>query len=344
MDNGRVQWQRADLYGCPNCKRRSRGGLCRCGYNVRPETVHYYGEHPAASMPSDVYFWSLRTKINAVYRYLFFTRTCAFQVLYMLLVVLFHGIAVHDGLHVLLMAEPHGSHLNCMFALLFTNLMVYIVCCHSDPGELAAEGAAARLMQHSLDAHPFDGTLYLPGVVCSTCNIVKPARSKHCRVYNRCVYKFDHYCVWIGNCVGGLNRRYFLALLLSLNAMTIHGVWGICKVFSAIVTVYHINTTSGTYHLIEVFFTYYPRLVILLIALVNLVIITCGFTVYHLMLAATNQTLNERYKRYYLSKSQQNATPAATLINYYDRGILLNLLEEFFPLRRARFLHKQKTT
>jgi len=71
-------------------------------------------------------------------------------------------------------------------------------------------------------------------------------------VYNKCVYKFDHYCVWIGNCVGGLNRRYFLALLLSLNAMTIHGVWGICKVFSAIVAVYHINTTSGTFHLIEV--------------------------------------------------------------------------------------------
>lgn len=213
----------------------------------------------------------------------------------------------------------------------------------SDPGELAAEGAAGRLMQHGLAAHPYDGTLYLPGVVCSTCNIVKPARSKHCRVYNRCVYKFDHYCVWIGNCVGGLNHRYFLALLLSLSAMSIHGLWGICKVFSAVVTVYHINTTSGTYHLIKIFVTYYPRLVILLIALVILVVITCAYTAYHFMLAATNQTVNERYKRYCLSKAQ-HSTAALTHINCYDRGILLNLLEEFFPLQYAWFPHKYKTT
>jgi len=65
------------------------------------------------------------------------------------------------------------------------------------------------------------------------------------------VYKFDHYCVWIGNCIGGLNHRYFLALLISISAMCIHGVWGIVKVFTAIITVYQIRTT-GTVHLIKV--------------------------------------------------------------------------------------------
>jgi len=91
---------------------------------------------------------------------------------------------------------------------------------------------------------------------------------------------------------------------------------------------------------LQTFFSYYPRLVILLVALVSLVVITCAFTAYHLMLAATNQTVNERYKRYYVSKAQHSAT----CTNCYDRGILLNLFEEFFPSRHARFLHKQKAT
>jgi len=70
-------------------------------------------------------------------------------------------------------------------------------------------------------------------------------------VYNRCVYKFDHYCVWIGNCIGGLNHHYFVALLLSLAAMCCHGVWGIIKVFSAVISVHHINTAE-TYQLMKV--------------------------------------------------------------------------------------------
>jgi len=58
MDNGRVQWQRADLYVCPNCKRRSRGGPCRCGCNVTPETVHYYDKCPV-ELAYYIFFLSL---------------------------------------------------------------------------------------------------------------------------------------------------------------------------------------------------------------------------------------------------------------------------------------------
>jgi hypothetical protein len=40
-------------------------------------------------------------------------------------------------------------------------------------------------------------------------------RSRHCRACDRCVEDFDHHCMWINNCVGGLNYRAFLAMILS---------------------------------------------------------------------------------------------------------------------------------
>jgi len=142
-------------------------------------------------------FWQLLYMHASVLSLLFFSRTfyivfcrcrtCIFQVLYMLLVVVFHAVAIYDGLEVVLMADPQGHHLRWVFVLLFTNLLLYIVCCHSNPGDLADDGCAGQLLQQSFVTYPYDGVLYQPGVVCSTCNIVRPARSKHCsKCYSYC--------------------------------------------------------------------------------------------------------------------------------------------------------------
>lgn len=50
--------------------------------------------------------------------------------------------------------------------------------------------------------------------ICSTCQIRKSVRSKHCRVTNRCIVRFDHYCAWIINSVGIKNHLRFLVMLL----------------------------------------------------------------------------------------------------------------------------------
>ena len=76
-----------------------------------------------------------------------------------------------------------------------------------------------------LRLYPFDYVLFKPGKLCPSCLFLKPARSKHCSICQKCVAKQDHHCVWIMNCVGKGNYGYFIALLFSLSVMLTYGAY-----------------------------------------------------------------------------------------------------------------------
>ena len=52
--------------------------------------------------------------------------------------------------------------------------------------------------------------------LCHSCHIVKPPRSKHCRIMRRCVLVYDHYCPFVGNTIGMYNHAYFYMFLNSI--------------------------------------------------------------------------------------------------------------------------------
>ena len=51
---------------------------------------------------------------------------------------------------------------------------------------------------------------------CKECLILQPYRTKHCKICNMCVAKYDHHCPWIGGCVGEKNIGMFILMILSM--------------------------------------------------------------------------------------------------------------------------------
>jgi hypothetical protein len=79
----------------------------------------------------------------------------------------------------------------------------------------------AEQMRH----YPYDRVLYHPGFMCSTCKLPKPPRSKHCSICKTCVSRMDHHCIWVNNCLGRGNYKWFLALLLSTGILIAYGAY-----------------------------------------------------------------------------------------------------------------------
>ena len=49
---------------------------------------------------------------------------------------------------------------------------------------------------------------------CETCQIMRPPGASHCSECDNCVMGFDHHCLFISNCVGKRNRKYFVLFLV----------------------------------------------------------------------------------------------------------------------------------
>ncbi|XP_044017780.1 putative uncharacterized protein DDB_G0292292 [Aphidius gifuensis] len=52
---------------------------------------------------------------------------------------------------------------------------------------------------------------------CHLCNITisSEKKTKHCSVCNKCIDNFDHHCMWLNNCIGKRNYKFFIICIVS---------------------------------------------------------------------------------------------------------------------------------
>lgn len=89
------------------------------------------------------------------------------------------------------------------------HLICHIVTCSIDP-------AVDSVRINKYPKKRFDSTKHQHAIesnYCNICQVEVHPHSKHCRHCNKCIYEFDHHCVWLNNCIGSRNYRWFLCTL-----------------------------------------------------------------------------------------------------------------------------------
>ncbi|KAJ6962608.1 protein S-acyltransferase 14 isoform X1 [Populus alba x Populus x berolinensis] len=148
---------------------------------------------------------------------------------------------------------------------------------------LAHEGTGLDLNQSAMLGEPANPRTR----VCRKCNWFKPPRCHHCSVCRRCILKMDHHCVWVVNCVGALNYKYFLLFLFYTFLVTTLVTSSLLPQFIAFFTDGEKNGTPET--LVATFVAFVLNL--------SFALSIMGFLIMHISLVLGNTTTIEAFEK-----------------------------------------------
>lgn len=120
--------------------------------------------------------------------HLLFERHPLMQIFYLFL--FFGGLYcfVRDGWPYLYSARYTSPvHIVTSWISIVITIYMFTMACVTDPGYISKKNVKELCKQRK-----FDGVIFKSDVMCRTCGIEKPARSKHCSLCGRCVDRHDH--------------------------------------------------------------------------------------------------------------------------------------------------------
>lgn len=159
---------------------------------------------------------------------------------------------------------------------------------------------------------------------CKTCHLVKPARSKHCRICNRCIARFDHHCVWINNCIGAKNLHLFIIFTASTSLTCLYGAYQSGIVLLELVSrsgIVGILMDEGFSDIAAIakslefaFESGVLQLSLMMMFTGSIALVLAFFTLHHLNHALWNVTTNEVTKRRLLLQTLLPRRPSSSSI------------------------------
>ncbi len=142
-------------------------------------------------------------------RWAFYEPNPLIEIFYVSLVIGGYVLFVRDALPHIPGPYVASYHRYTSHAAVAVTMAIFVWCCSADPGYITPSNVKQRMSDY-----PIDNQIYIARF-CETCNLDRPARSKHCSICNRCVSRYDHHCPWINNCVARNTLRGFLLYLFT---------------------------------------------------------------------------------------------------------------------------------
>ncbi|KAG0208382.1 Palmitoyltransferase zdhhc14 [Mortierella sp. NVP41] len=149
---------------------------------------------------------------------------------------------------------------------------------------------------------------------CETCRIYRPPRCSHCRQCDNCVEDEDHHCIWLNNCIGRRNYRYFL---IFVSTASIYALYTSALCLTHLLLLYRDrkNDPSGVPSFQNDVLAKAPVSALVMIFAFIMGLAVGALATYHFWLATINRTTHEQVHLWSASMMRPHVVD-----NPFDRG------------------------